>query len=495
MRAATVELPVAKKIFTSSSMNKNVLRAEYAVRGAIVVRADEINRQLQSNPNHKFPFNDIVFCNIGNPQQLGQKPISFFRNVLSLVTSPELIDHQGLQQTWKEDIFTRARTILKGIDSKSTGAYTHSQGLRSIRENVAKFITKRDGIEDQALISPDSIFLTDGASPGVQSGLRALIRDGNDGIMIPIPQYPLYSATIQLHGGQQIGYYLNEEKGWSLEVDELERSYKEATNRGVNVRALVIINPGNPTGQTLSKSNMEAIIDFCERRDVLLLADEVYQENVYSDKPFNSFLKVVDEMGKLETFEMISYHSVSKGFLGECGRRGGYFHLSPAIDKSVQEELYKLVSISLCPNVDGQIMVDLMTNPPKKDDPSYSTYIQERDAILSSLKRRATKLVDTLNSLEGISCQKAEGAMYAFPKITIPTKAVAAAQTKGISPDALYVLELLENAGICVVPGSGFGQRDGTYHFRTTFLPPEGKMDDVSERVKKFHNDFLTRYK
>lgn len=83
MRLASVEVPlnVSKKIFSASTMNKNVLRAEYAVRGAIVVRADEINRQLQTNPNHKLPFNEIVFCNIGNPQQLRQKPITFFRNV------------------------------------------------------------------------------------------------------------------------------------------------------------------------------------------------------------------------------------------------------------------------------------------------------------------------------------------------------------------------------------------------------------------------------
>jgi alanine transaminase len=411
-----------------------------------------------------------------------------------LVTSPELIDHKGLRETLKEDTFARAKTILNGIDSRSTGAYTHSQGLRAIRENVARFITKRDKIEDEKLISPDSIFLTDGASPGVQNGLRSLIRDSNDGIMIPIPQYPLYSATIQLCGGQQVGYLLNEESGWSLEVEELERSYKEATSKGVNIRALVIINPGNPTGQTLTKGNMEAVIDFCERRDVLLLADEVYQENIYSDKPFNSFLKVADEMGKLETTEIISYHSVSKGFLGECGRRGGYFHLSPAIDKSVQEEFYKLVSINLCPNVDGQIMVDLMVNPPKKGDYSYDQYAQERDDILNSLKRRAHKLVSALNSLEGVSCQPAEGAMYAFPKITLPAKAVQAAQSKGLYPDALYVLELLENAGVCVVPGSGFGQKDGTYHFRTTFLPSESKMDEVTERYKKFHNDFLQRY-
>lgn len=160
-----------------------------------------------------------------------------------------------------------------------------------------------------------------------------------------------------------------------------------------------------------------------------------------------------------------------------------------------RDELYKLASINLCPNIDGQIMVDLMVNPPQPQDASYEQYVQERDAILGSLKRRAEKLVATLNSLEGVSCQQAEGAMYAFPTITIPEKAVIEAGNRGITPDAFYVIELLEQTGVCVVPGSGFGQRNGTCHFRTTFLPPEEKMDAVIERVAVFHANFMNKYR
>jgi len=312
--------------------------------------------------------------------------------------------------------------------------------------------------------------------------------------MIPIPQYPLYSASIQMTGGTQVPYLLDEERGWSLSVEELERQHSLATKNGTNVRALVIINPGNPTGQVLPKENMKGIVDFCHRKRIILLADEVYQENIYGDKPFHSFHSIVKEMGLADTFEMISYHSTSKGFLGECGRRGGYFQFSKAIDADVQDEMYKTASVNLCPNVDGQVMVDLMVNPPKEGEESYAQYVQERDAILSSLKRRAITLVKKLNSLSGVSCQQAEGAMYAFPQITIPEKAVKEAQALGIAPDMLYVLQLLEQTGVCVVPGSGFGQKDGTYHFRTTFLPPEEQMEAVCERMEKFHNNFMTKY-
>jgi alanine transaminase len=180
--------------------------------------------------------------------------------------------------------------------------------------------------------------------------------------------------------------------------------------------------------------------------------------------------------------------------LGECGRRGGYFQLSPAVDNGTRDQLYKLASVNLCPNVDGQIMIDLMVNPPQQGDASYELYISERGAILHSLKRRAEKLVNMLNSLEGVTCQKAEGAMYAFPSITVPPLAVLEAKKRNIAPDMLYAFELLESAGVCVVAGSGFGQKDGSYHFRTTFLPSEEKLDAVVERVKLFHTAFTLKY-
>jgi alanine transaminase len=164
------------------------------------------------------------------------------------------------------------------------------------------------------------------------------------------------------------------------------------------------------------------------------------------------------------------------------------------MDKAVQEEIYKLVSIGMCSNIDGQIFVDLLVKPPKEGDVSYKQFCDERDAIMSSLKRRADKLVKTLNTLEGVSCNVTEGAMYAFAKITVPKKAVELAQEKKIAPDALYCFEMLENAGVVCVPGSGFGQKNGEYHFRTTILPPEDKIEAVTERVAKFHKEFMARY-
>ena len=136
-----------------------------------------------------------------------------------------------------------------------------------------------------------------------------------------------------------------------------------------------------------------------------------------------------------------------------------------------------------------------MCNPPKKGDASYAKYVEERDSILESLKRRALKVADSLNQLEGVSCQPVQGALYAFPQITLPTKAIEAAKAAGKAPDTFYALNLLDETGICVVSGSGFRQVPGTYHYRTTILPSEKDLDSVMTAVKAFHEKFMNKYR
>jgi alanine transaminase len=227
-----------------------------------------------------------------------------------------------------------------------------------------------------------------------------------------------------------------------------------------------------------------------------LLADEVYQENVYfkESKPFHSFKKVKHEMGpEYADLELFSFHSVSKGFIGECGKRGGYVEMD-GIAQDVMDEYYKLSSINLCPNVLGQLMVSLMVNPPKPGDESFDDFVRERDEVYHSLQRRAKLVVSTLNSLPGVKCNQADGAMYAFPTIEFPQKALDAAANKKQLPDVFYCHELLETTGICAIPGSGFGQAPGTHHIRLTFLPREQHMTDMLANLTKFHKDFMAKY-
>ncbi|MEA3307073.1 MAG: aminotransferase class I/II-fold pyridoxal phosphate-dependent enzyme, partial [Elusimicrobiota bacterium] len=446
-----------------TDINSKLLKANYAVRGNIVIRAQELEKQGEK----------IIYCNIGNPQALKQKPITFIRQVLSLIEYPEMLNKPETEKLFPADIIERAKTILEKNPS-GLGAYTQSEGIPSARQAVADFIKKRDNIPTDI----NRIILTDGASKGVQAVFTLLTKNNNDGYMIPIPQYPLYSATIELYGAKQINYFLDENNNWQLNEEELKRSIENSKKNGINPVAIAVINPGNPTGAVLSKENIEMIIRFAKSNNLSILADEVYQENVYIEGlKFHSFAKVMNEMNEKDV-TLFSFHSVSKGFLGECGHRGGYMEVRNMTD-DVYAQLIKLQSIGLCSNVGGQIVTGLMVSPPQEGSESYELYTKERDAILNELKEKAEILGRGLNEIEGMETVIPRGAMYAFVKFELPhTQCIEEMSDEEKSKyeslrNSAYCMELLEKTGICVVPGSGFGQAPGTLHFRTTFLPPK----------------------
>lgn len=314
--------------------------------------------------------------------------------------------------------------------------------------------------------------------------------------MIPIPQYPIYSATLDWLEGKKVGYMLDEEKNWDLNIQELERSLLDARKNGVNVCGFVLINPGNPTGQVLSKKAVQDVVRFCAKHKLVLLADEVYQENVYEDDAaFYSCKRAAFDTGLLQNdaIELASFHSTSKGVFGECGRRGGYVELV-GFDPKVKDQLYKLASSSLCSSIAGQVMTSLMARGPSPGDESYTNHEAEKDAIYQGLKKRAKIVGDGLDSIPGFSCQPAQGAMYCFPRVQLPQGAVNEANTKGVAPDTMYALSLLERTGVCVVPASGFGQEPGRFGFRTTFLPPEEEIARAVSLIQTHHEEFCTRY-
>ena len=439
-----------------------VLETEYAVRGPIVARAAEMEKQGR----------EIIYCNIGNPQSLGQKALTWNRQILALCEYPALMDLAP--GAFPADAIETAKAILAGT-KHGLGAYSESRGVRFIREAVAEFILERDHIG----VDPDAIFLTDGASKGVQTILRLLLSGPRDGIMVPIPQYPLYSASITLYEGRMVPYYLDEANGWKLSRTMLEASLAQAQGEGTHVKAICVINPGNPTGAVLDEGNIAMIIDFAKAHGLSILADEVYQENIYlPGDEFVSFAKVLHQ-SEAKDVSLFSFHSCSKGFLGECGVRGGYFEYRN-VPEDVAAQILKLQSVSLCANLAGQTATYAMVRPPKPGMPSYTQYAAEKGAILDTLKRRAILLAEGLNRIEGIACNVIAGAMYAFPSINLPQGRT----------DSDYAMALLEQTGICVVPGTGFGQAVGTAHFRTTILPPTEKLQKVVEALGEFHRAF-----
>jgi len=283
-----------------------------------------------------------------------------------------------------------------------------------------------------------------------------------------------------------------------LDMKSLNKAVTDARKKGIAPRGLVFINPGNPVGSLLSEQNLKDLAKFAYNEGLVLMADEVYQENVYIDeRPFVSMRRILHGLGEpyASKQELCSFHTVSKGSFGECGMRGGYVECHNLHPRTI-DEVYKVASINLSPNITGQVSMSLMMNPPKKGDESYESYNKERTGIILSLRKRAHIMTDAFNALEGVSCQFTEGAMYSFPSITIPPKAIAAAKAAGKAPDVFYCLALLEATGISTVPGSGFGQKEGTFHLRTTILPPEDVMvEKFVPLITTFHKGFMAQYK
>ena len=408
-----------QRALTIDNINPHVRAAKYAVRGELAVKSETYRAQLQRQTaavhdvdgssaaaNGALPFDQVIAANIGNPQQLDQKPITFFRQVLSLLENPLLLEKEDVlrnQLGYPSDVIERARRLLKEV--KSVGAYSQSQGAPGIRASVAAFLERRDGHPS----SPDNVYLSGGASSGVNTLLHIICASPQVGVLVPIPQYPLYTATLALVDARVVPYYLDESSGWSTDIDSITAAYKEAKAQGTDVRAVVVINPGNPTGACLDTKDMRRVVEFAAQERLVVMADEVYQTNVFKGE-FTSFKKVLRDMqretpGKFDRVELASLHSTSKGMVGECGHRGGYFELV-GFDPAVAAQIYKFISIQLCPPVVGQCLVEMMVNPPRPGEPSYELYRQEYDAIFEGLHTRAMALWKAFKEMEGVECQE-----------------------------------------------------------------------------------------
>lgn len=495
-----------RQTFRKDTINPSILEVEYAVRGEIPTKAAEYERRLETG--EKFPFGSIVWTNIGNPQQqpmLGQEPITFWRQVASLTEYPQLLDLPAhvRDAMFPTDTQERARQLLDAFGS--VGAYTASKGVPLVRQHVAEFLAARDGFDEDL----ENIYLTAGASAGISMLFQVLFRAKRDGILIPIPQYPLYSASVSLLDLVPMHYHLNAEQHWDPSISNIKTQIDEARKNGIEPRAIIMINPGNPTGNCMTREQIGNVIRLAYEESLAIFADEVYQENIYQNRrPFVSFRQVLMDLKNSsdaterhisETVELASFHSISKGMVGECGRRGGFFVLNN-FDREVEGQINKIASIALCPPVQGQIGVDLMVRPPKPGDPSYELWNSQMQSIFQTLNKRSRRIAESLTKLPGIEADPAMGAMYVFPRVHLPKSVAEEAQRNGKKVDEFYCRKLLDETGICVVPGSGFGYEpealdDGsTYsYFRTTVLAKETQA--FIDRFTAFHVAWMKKHK
>ena len=407
---------------------------------------------MAENPD-KWPFKEIVRCNIGNPQALGQAPPAFARAVLSQVVLPA--KSKGSKQV--KERADAYRAALRG----GVGAYSDSQGVALVREEVAKFISDRDGYD----ASPADIFLTDGASAGVRHFTQLLVSGPQDGVLAPAPQYPCTQPPRRYLMARWDRYYLDEAADWAAPVQELKKAYDDVVAKGATPKLLVIINPGKSDGASLPRKppRSHRALRGKAARVRVGCGRGLPGERLRRRAAVHQFKKIVRD---LNSKILVSFHSISKGFTGECGLRGGYFELTN-IDTVRESATDEIASVSLLEH-DG---------PGRGRPDGQPAHVRSRAQGLREGEEGEISLRRAPRE-QGGRCFRCSGGRFVrppagrhvfFPSITLPDAAVKAAKRSSMAPDAFYALRLLEGTGLVTVPGSGFGQKNGTWHFRTTF--------------------------
>ncbi|XP_073704200.1 alanine aminotransferase 2 [Garra rufa] len=467
-----------------------LVRNHYLSRKDVLSRrAAQITAEIQQGKRRNY--NEVLELSSGDLHRGGIKPITFVRQVLAACFYPALLEDDSLPL----DVKQRAESLLRECDGGSVGSYTESSGITKIKHCVSQFITRRDGGVPS---SPDDIFIQSGSQTALMNMLKLLMRSEDScrtGVLIPVPTYASFTLALEEEGAAIIPYHLCEEQGWTLQVEELRRAL-QAARKTCNPIALYICNPGNPTGHLQSRTSIEEVIRFAADEGLFILADEVYQSCVYGDDTeFYSYKKVLSEMGSniSSTVELASFNSVSKGFMGECGFRGGYVELVN-LDSAVMKYAHTLFSTRSCPSVVGQLALDLMADPPKPGDSSFPTFSEEVQFIEHTIRKNIGRIQEVFAELPGISCQTLKAGFFVFPSLHFPPKAIKWAKKKQMEPDMLYCLHLLEETGVHVRPGCEYGQRNDSHHIRLFLGTQEDIMEDALQRLKTFHTRFMKEF-
>ncbi|XP_048868098.1 alanine aminotransferase 2-like isoform X2 [Brienomyrus brachyistius] len=437
------------------------------------------------------PYKKLVDVSVGDAHRGGMKPITFVRQVIAACIYPELLHDNTLPADVKE----RAWRLMRECEGGSVGSYTDVCGIPYVKSSVSDFITRRDG---GVPASPENIIMSSGSQTALMFVLNLLV-DGEGpaqtGVVIPIPTYDLFAMAMEELGAEMVPYYLCEEEGWALRVEEL-RSAVRAGRLHCHPRALYVINPSNPTGNVQSRKIIEEVIRFVAEEKLFLMADEVYQDTVQGGgTDFVSYKRVLFEMGPpySENVQLASFHSVSKGFMGECGLRGGYVELVN-VDPAFMEKACTWLSAGAGSAVIGQIALNIMVDPPRPGDPSYTMYSQEVKFKKDTLSCNVRRVQEVLQDIPGFTCQAVGGGIYAFPRLHLPQRAVQRAKELGLEADLLYCTRLLEEEGVCLEPGSSLGQKEGTHHIRLCLMTSTKTLEVLLKRLQRFHLRFLKEF-
>lgn len=365
---------------------------------------------------------EMLYLNIGDP------------NVYDHVTPPHIIEavHKAM------------------VDNKN--GYAPSSGIKSAIDAIERDANKKgiDNILD--------IFVTTGASEAIELSLTALVNKGEN-VLLPTPGYPLYTAIRAKLELENNPYYLDEKNGWQPDVEDIKAKINDKT------RAIVLINPNNPTGSVCSKEILEQIIDIALDHNLVIISDEIYDKLIFDGNKHVAIASLNKDVSCI-TFSGLSKNYVTPGFRLGWGIVSG----RPELMAEYIEAINKLLRARVSANHPLQYAIPVALD-------GNQSHISH---ILDKLVRRRDITMNILDGIEGISVVRPEGAFYAFPSIDV-------------EDDMKFCAELIKETGVVVVPGSGFGQKIGEQHFRIVILPDEKTLEKAFIRIAEFYDKFKNR--
>ncbi|MET3961944.1 alanine-synthesizing transaminase [Marmoricola sp. OAE513] len=399
--------------------SRKLQNVRYDVRGPILVEAQRLEAE-----GHK-----ILKLNIGNPAPFGfEAPQAIVADMVH-----NLPDAQG---------------------------YSDSRGIYSARTAVAQYYQGRGLTETDV----DDVFIGNGVSELISLVLQAFLDDGNE-ILIPAPDYPLWTGAVTLGGGVPVHYKCDEENGWNPDLADIESKITE------NTHALVIINPNNPTGAVYSEETVKGLVDIARRHNLVVFSDEIYEKILFDDAVHHHTATYAGDDVLCLTFS-----GLSKAYR-VCGYRAGWVMISGPkhLAEDFLEGLTLLSNMRMCANVPAQHAIQTALGGYQ----SINEYIGPGGRFYEQSKL-AWKL---LNEIPGVSCVEPMGALYCFPKIDTAMY--------GIDDDEQFVIELLRAKKILVTHGTGFNWFEPD-HFRLVTLPDVDMLSEAIGRIADFLSTLRT---
>ncbi|MBI5274912.1 MAG: pyridoxal phosphate-dependent aminotransferase [Burkholderiales bacterium] len=343
----------------------------------------------------------------------------------------------------------------------NAAGYSDSKGIFPARRAVVHY-TQQQGIRG---VTMDDVYLGNGASELIAMSLNALLNDGDE-LLLPAPDYPLWTAAASLSGGTPVHYMCDEANGWMPDLADIRRKITP------NTKGIVVINPNNPTGALYSDELLKELVAIAREHNLVIFADEVYDKVLYEGVKHTAIGSLSEDVLTL------TFNSLSKSYRS-CGYRAGWLVVSG--DKKAAadyiEGLTMLSNMRLCANVPGQYAIQTALG-------GYQS-INELIGEGGRLRRQRDLAYELITAIPGVTCNKPEAALYMFPRLD--------PKVYPIADDRQFFLELLQETRVMLVQGSGFNYPDNQ-HFRIVFLPHEDDLREAVSRIARFLESYRKRH-